>query len=382
MIIDNKTKIKLIQKTLKQNKSVNIKAIGNSMFPLIKNNQKIQIIPKKFPDIKTYDIVVIKHGNTIIIHQCLFKSQKHLVTFGINNKFIDPPALPKQILGIIKTSNYWQIINILYATELKKLSLLTSDKIPFLILKGAPWQKHIFGHFLNKPTCDIDILIKRKNYITIKNKLIKLGYKQHQSPCINPKHYSKQIPSISEISFSKTKNNITFTIDLHLLAIRNALNPYFQKPITLKKMQKLTNKFWKSTKKQKDNILYLQNEYLLFYLCLNFIFHHATRDINILSYIAVVIDKQKIDWKNFWKLAKKYKVSNFVYYPLGWTSRLFKIPIPSLKKHQPTIPRRLFAKLFINHYTIFRPFRQLGSKIVPGKLNVLIISILRLILNE
>ncbi|MBU1130145.1 nucleotidyltransferase family protein, partial [Patescibacteria group bacterium] len=223
---------------------------------------------------------------------------------------------------------------------------------------------------------------KKKNYTTIKNRLIKLSYRQHKSPSINPKHYSKQIPSISEISFTKTKQNTTFTIDLHLLAIRSALNPYFQKPITLKNMQKLTKEFWKSTKKQKNNILYLENEYLLFYLCLNFIFHHAARDINILSYIATVIDKQKINWNNFWKLAKKYKVTNFVYYPLGWTSRLFKVSVPNLKKHQPVIFRRFFAKLLINHYTIFRPFRQLGNKVIPSKLNVLTISILRLILNE
>ncbi|MBU1117984.1 nucleotidyltransferase family protein, partial [Patescibacteria group bacterium] len=183
--------ISLIVSSLKKGHKTTFISQGNSMFPLIPNNTKTIITPKKFSEIKTYDIVAIKSQNKIIVHQCLFKNSQYLVCQGVNNHFVDPPALPSQILGTIDIGNYWKIINLNYDYELQKIHQLTPN-VPILVLKGATWQKKFYGYYLNKSVSDIDILIKKSSFSNLKKTLEKLDY--HQLPSSTPSN---------EISFVK-----------------------------------------------------------------------------------------------------------------------------------------------------------------------------------
>lgn len=346
------------------------------MSPLIPDGTKITIIPKKFSDIKLYDIVAVRKSNNIIIHQCLFKCSKYLVCKGINNFFIDPPALPDQVLGTVELNNYWSILNLIYDYQLQQIHNLI-PQIPILILKGATWQKFYFGYYFNKQSSDVDILIHKSDYPQFKKTLSKLGYSFHSNISINPRHYHSL--DISEISFSKKINSQKFTLDIHFKAIRSPLNPIFKAPIDPDKMNRLTSEFWASSL-QKNHFYFLKKEHLLFYFCLNSIFHHAVRGIDLLTQIANIINKEKINWNNFWGLADKYQLSNFVYYPLGWSHRLFKVKIPNLNQHRPNQFQRLLTKIFINHYTVFRPINNLGKNYIASKINVCIIFLLRFLL--
>jgi len=368
--------ISLIISSLKQGKKITFVSQGNSMSPLIPNNTKISIISKKFSDIKLYDIVAIKTPKNIVIHQCLFKCPQYLVCKGINNFFIDPPALPNQVLGTIELNNYWSILNLTYDYQLQQIRNLI-PQISILILKGATWQKNYFGYYFNKQTSDVDILIHKSDYPRFKNTLIKLGYSFHSNISINSRHYHSL--EISEISFSKKINSQIFTLDIHFKAIRSPLNPIFKAPIDPKKMDRLTSEFWASSY-QKNNFYFLKKEHLLFYFCLNSIFHHALRGTDLLAQIANIINKEKINWNNFWSLTGKYQLSNFVYYPLGWSHRLFKVKIPNLNQHRPNLLRRFITKIIINHYTIFRPINNLGKNYLASKINVGIIFLLRFFL--
>jgi len=370
--------ISLIISLLKKGRKTTFVCQGNSMFPLIPNNTKITIIPKKFSEIKLYDIVAIKSAEHIVIHQCLFKCSQYLVCHGINNHFIDPPALPNQVLGTVEINNHWSILNLAYDYQLHQIHLLL-PKLPILILKGATWQKNYFGYYFNKQSSDIDILIHKSDYPQFKKTLTKLGYSLHQNVSINSRHYHSL--DLSEISFSKKINSQTFCLDVHFKAIRSPLNSFFRAPLNPEKMDQLTSEFWNSSY-QKNNFYFLKNEYLLLYFCLNSIFHHALRGINLLAQIANIINKEEIDWSNFWNLANEYQLSNFVYYPLGWSSRLFKIKVPHLDQHRPYLLQRFFTKIFINHYAIFRPINNLGKNYLASKINVAIIFVLRLILRQ
>lgn len=368
--------LSLINSSLKKGRKTTFISQGNSMSPLIPNNTKITIIPKKFSEIKLYDIVAIKTRNNIVIHQCLFKCHEYLVCQGVNNHFIDPPALPNQILGTVEIGNYNQIINLAYDYGLQQIHNLI-PKIPILILKGATWQKYYYGYYFNKQSSDIDILIHKSDYPQFKKTLIKLGYSFHSNISVNSRYYHSF--DISEISFSKKINSEIFCLDVHFKAIRSPLNSIFKAPIEPKKMDQLTSEFWNSSY-QKNNFFFLKNEHLLFYFCLNSIFHHAVRGIDLLAQIANIIKKEKINWNNFWNLTEKYELSNFVYYPLGWSSRLFKIKIPHLNQHRPHLQQRLITKIFINHYTVFRPINNLGKNYFSSRVNVTIIFFLRLFL--
>jgi len=362
--------IYLIVSSLKKGHKTTFISRGDSMFPLIPNNTKTIITPKKFSEIKIYDIVAVKSQNKIIIHQCLFKNSQYLVCQGVNNHFVDPPASPKQILGTVDIGNYWKIINLNYDFELQKIHQLI-PKVPILILKGASWQKKFYGHYLNKSVSDIDILIKKSNFANLKKALEILDY--HQLPSSTPSN---------EISFVKKTSTQSLTIDVHFRAIRSALNPLFRHPLEAKNMTKLTSEFWKSSSSQKDNLHFLKSEHLLLYFCLNSLFHHGLRGTDILATISFIATTEKINWQNFWDLVKKYHFTNFVYYPLGWSSRLFKTKVPNLKHHRPNIFRRLLTKSLINQYTVFRPFHNLSKDYLSSRINVILIFIIRLFLYE
>ncbi|MBU1118033.1 nucleotidyltransferase family protein, partial [Patescibacteria group bacterium] len=225
--------------------------------------------------------------------------------------------------------------------------------------------------YLNKSVSDIDILIKKSSFSNLKKTLEKLDY--HQLPSSTPSN---------EISFVKKTSTQTLTIDIHFRAIRSALNPLFRHPLEPKNMTKLTSEFWKSSSPQKDNLYFLKNEYLLLYFCLNSLFHHGLRGADLLATISTIITTEKINWQNFWDLVKKYHFTNFVYYPLGWSSRLFKTKVPNLKHHRPNIFRRFFIKLLINQHTVFRPFHSLGKDYFSSRINVILIFVIRLFLYE
>lgn len=364
--------LSLIASSLKKGQKNTFISKGNSMSPLIPNNTKITIIPKKFSEIRLYDIVAIKIKNNIVIHQCLFKCPKYLVCQGVNNHFIDLPALPNQILGTVEIDNYYQIINLAYDYELRRIHNLI-PKIPILILKGATWQKFYYGYYFNKQSSDIDILIYKSYYSQIKKTLKKLGFCQYQFPA--------KLSQTNEISFSKKINSIYLTIDLHLLAIRSPFKIKFRQPTTPLKMSELSEEFFQNSSSQ-NNLFYLKDEYLIFYLCLNSIFHHAVRGTDILAHIANINANEKINWSNFWKLSNKYQCSNFVYYPLLWSSKLFKVNVPNLKKHQPKPIRHFLVRFFVNRITVFRPFSNLGCDLFSTYINAIIIFIIRLVLYD
>lgn len=362
--------LSLIISSLKHNQKITFTSQGNSMYPLIPNNTKITIIPKKFSDIKLYDIVAVKKSNNIIIHQCLFKCSRYLICKGINNKFVDPPSTPNQVLGIVILNNYCSLLNLTYDYQLHQIHNLATQ-IPILILKGATWQKKYYGYYFNIHPSDIDILIHRSDYLQFKNILNKQGFR----------HQNFLSPPTSEITFTKNINSQRFCIDIHFQAVRSALNPIFRHPIDPVKMDNLTSEFWRKSISN-NSFYFLTREYLLFYYCLNLIFHHGLRGTDLIAQIANIISKENIDWAKFWQLSEKYQMSNFVYYPLSWSSRLFKVKIPLLNRYRPHLFRHLTAKVFINRYTVFRPFYNLGKNYFTSRLNTILISFIRIILSE
>jgi len=145
-------------------------------------------------------------------------------------------------------------------------------------------------------------------------------------------------------------------------------------------MDDLTNLFWQKAKPNKNtNIYFLENEYLLLYLCLNIIFHHGVRNIKTLSYIATCIDKQYINWTNFYKLCQTYHVVNYVYYPLLYSRLYFYTHVPHLSKYKPKLAKKILLKFFINKHLVFHPL-NCGQNI-PNWLNSRLIFLIRFIIN-
>ena len=347
---------RLAIKSLHANHPTTLIATGDSMLPLISPGTKITILPKKFSKVKVFDIVAANTNRQLVVHRCIFKSATYLVCHGLNNRFIDPPLCPQDILGIVDIPQHLSLLQLMYHAAIKQVAV--NFKKPIIVLKGAPLQKKIFGYYLAQPSSDVDILIKKAHLPKLQHTLQGLGYTQ---------------TSLHQNETTYTKNQLN--IDVHFSAIRthtktglSLLSPQFNSCLLLHLQQSTTN------------LYFLQPSHQLLYLCLNSFFHHGFRGLNNYVYIAQIITTSPPNWNTFWRLAKKYHVSNIAFYSLVWTSKFFKLKIPHLSRHRPGYLARLAHKIFINQSQILRPLSLKNP--LQNKLNSLIIIILRQCLHD
>ncbi|MDI6723987.1 MAG: signal peptidase I [Methanobacterium sp.] len=92
--------MKLIKKSLKKNK-FRFKALGSSMFPLIKNGDLVTIKPVNPYDLSTGDIIFFEKNDSLILHR-IIKEEKFkgkFITKGDNMPIRDPAVNSNEILG-------------------------------------------------------------------------------------------------------------------------------------------------------------------------------------------------------------------------------------------------------------------------------------------
>lgn len=149
----------LLITTLKYKNEIDIKVTGDSMFPSLKNEQKVTIEKKE--KYKIGDIVVFKNDieNHIIIHRIIWKCGSRYITKGDNNYLIDSVKIKKNnILGAVKENkkNFY-----------KKALLI---KACILSLIGSNKSKKLF----RMQKCNKKCFSKKNKCETIKNKYSKI----------------------------------------------------------------------------------------------------------------------------------------------------------------------------------------------------------------
>lgn len=95
-----------LKRELLQKGVLEARIVSNSMWPLIKTDDLIRIIPQK-EDLKKNQIIVFKFGNHLFCHLFIDYSKLEkgrLLTIGLNNDDIDFPIKEEDLLGIV--SNY------------------------------------------------------------------------------------------------------------------------------------------------------------------------------------------------------------------------------------------------------------------------------------
>jgi len=95
---------------LKKNGFIEISLTGYSMYPTIRNGDKIKIYKYNYDNVKPGDIIAFLHKNAdhLIVHRVIkleeVKTRKILVTKGDNNEYVDPK--------VIREENFIGIVNI------------------------------------------------------------------------------------------------------------------------------------------------------------------------------------------------------------------------------------------------------------------------------
>lgn len=94
-----------LEDKLKLQNVVSVQAHGNSMQPLIKNGQILDLKKIKPEEIYVGDIVVYKKNNSVVCHLVIAKqtdvtkSETLFITAGSNTKHDDIPVLASEILA-------------------------------------------------------------------------------------------------------------------------------------------------------------------------------------------------------------------------------------------------------------------------------------------
>lgn len=368
------TKLKLIKKSLSRDGSVGLRLEGKSMEPLIQHGVHVVINSANQDDIKISDIVAFEKDSNLVVHQCLYKGKRHMVTWGINNNFVDRKVDYKEILGKVSLPINTNLYNRWLFLEATKLNRgLKKIKTNPIWMKGPIYNMYLYGYFLNFKTSDLDILIDRKKFSKVRKYLEKCGYTMEKKSASSV----SDLP-YAEISFEKKTGDLKTKLDIHLLAVRCTFRNFFPRPFEPRRMVLISDELIKRP------IMYMGFRMLddtssLFYLCVNLVLHHAGKGVDDLARIAQLIDRGTINWKKFERLSYKYDLDGYVYYPLNWSRNLFGVNIPMIRRLKPSWFRHTLVRLLLNRRTICRHNRLITW--FDQRINVAQILYLRVVLS-
>ena len=113
------TKRKLLKQIIKEQGFLKIIVSGNSMFPVILNNEAVDIL--KASAVRIGDIVLWtkENGTSVILHRVVCCQDGYVMTKGDNNIDFDLPIQENDIIGLHKPKR--QIKNIICIIKNRKL---------------------------------------------------------------------------------------------------------------------------------------------------------------------------------------------------------------------------------------------------------------------
>lgn len=336
-----------------------IKSFGNSMEPLLYENDFVYFEKIKTKQIKINDLLLIKKG-PFFIHRAIYKNDRSLITKGDNNSLSDGKIRTNQVLGRVvkikrgknfyKPEDIYLIQSSLYLKEIIKIKkLLEKNRIEYVFLKGLPLHFFFEGAHPKRLYADCDVLVDKKDFEKAKKILLRFGYKNAHNDLSPTQRKLKD--KETESAFLKIINGIPVVFDIHLepafmmtqIGRLNALYPQ-------KLIDQLTSKFLKTKRKVKVNgeiFLILNTYYLIVYLSLHF-FHHNFRGAFRLDFLDKVIRKShlnKQDWIDIKTTMDDYSLGNFVKPVFFLLKKYYSTPVPDFMS---TKGRSAFGRNFNN----------------------------------
>lgn len=332
-----------------------IKAQGDSMFPLLQNGDTVEYIEIPFRSIVLNDIILIYSNGILVTHRVVYKTKTTCITRGDNNPIADPIIQKGRILAKVvrfKRKGIWHglqdvyfIQSALYLNEIQKLeTILRTHNIPHVFLKGVLVSLRYEGAIPKRIYADCDILVSRNDSKRI-DKIFKiLGYELQErsflrsarcfdyAPAFVKTTAGKQDDSRPEMSYVKRVNGISVVFDVHfepvfLMTQLGGMNFLYPKRLLTQlgdhiikggEIKKIKG-FYYSLCTVSDQILYLALH----------IFHHNFTDSIRYQLLDAVIRKGFNDWKELAQTIKEYKLEGYVYGVFVLLKRYFKTPIPS-----------------------------------------------------
>jgi signal peptidase I len=358
-----------------------LKSQGQSMRPILFDNEIVYFKKTAFSKIKVNDLVVFYQKKKIICHRVIYKTDKYLITKGDNTLSADGKIYPKQILGRVyqikrngqffDPQTLYLIQSTHYFNEIVKIkNEFDRQKINYLFLKGLPLHLYFEGEHPKRLYADCDVLVDKKDLNRAEKILYRFGYQKGDTSfsSLQKKLKDKEV----ENAYWKTINNFSVVFDLHtevvfMMTQLGKLDQLYQQRL----INQLTEEFLAKKKKIKINdeqFLILHFEFLILYLALH-LFHHNFQGSFRFQFFDTVIRKSKLSvkkWQKIEKITAKYQLNNFVFPVFSLAKKYYQTPIPNffLKQIQPVNPltRKLTNKLSLTDILTDEPRIKAGVK--------------------
>lgn len=289
--------------------------------------------------------------------------------------FLNCPACQKKLtrktkkkLKQLEKQNHFS--HLIYQNQMKILNqLFLKNKIKVVFIKNLSFYSLMNLHREYYWGADLDLLIDKKNFKKAKELLLKKNYS-----IIKKLNYG--------FTFKTAK--IPIEIDLHFLATRPRQNELtFLKE---KNILQFSQELLKKAQINRQGYYLLSKEYLLLFL----IWHYSTNDVlrglRNLKDIIQFADKynKQINWSDFLKLAKRFKLKNLSLFTLQLGSQIFALPFPSKLRKLIKIPFKVnwMLSYFTPEKIAFFPKGQSWSKSKKGKKLLQEHFFLQLIISE
>jgi len=308
------------------------KTYGESMFPLLWDGDVVYLAKKRFDRIAVNDIVCVRkglpagrQGDRIFTHRVVYKTDKYLITKGENNQTSDGKIYPKNVIGVVykikrgrnefSIDDLYLIQSTLYFGEIVKVKrTLEKTGIKFVFLKGLPLHLYHEGKHPRRIYADCDILISPKFFSRAKTILRKLGFKEFDSSLSETLGRLKN--KSPEVNFLKIVKGFPIFFDIHLEVVfmmtqLGELNALYPQSL----LNSLSGKF---LREKRDVSVWshkfpiLSSENLLIYLALH-LYHHNFKGAYRYDFMKSIISKEQQNFSKIAKLAKEYKLMNFIY---------------------------------------------------------------------
>lgn len=346
---------------IKSQQSFPLKSQGQSMFPILQENDIVYFKKTSFSKIKVNDLIVFQKKNQIICHRVIYKTQKYIITKGDNSPKSDGKIYPKQILGkvyqvkrngqIFKPETLYLIQSTHYFSEIVKIkNAFDREKVNYVFLKGLPLHLYYEGKHPQRIYADCDVLIDKKDFEKAEKILFKFGYKKADL------HWSKSVKKLQkedlEITFFRMINGFTVSFDIHLQLVELSIVHlgHFDVLYSGKMINSLTKEFLVTKRKVKilnEKFLILNTKYLILYLVLH-LFHHNFKGAFRYEFLNQVIkktgNKEKI-FQEIVEIVEKYKLNNFIYPVFYLLKKYYQTPMPKSFLKQISIKNSLTRKL-------------------------------------
>ena len=311
----------------------NIKVSGDSMYPILHDQDVVSFKKIKINQVKKNDILLLYKLNHFFVHRLIYKTDKYLITKGDNNNYDDGKINKKNLLGkaiFVKRSgqkfnieHFYLAQSSVYFDQIANINkTLTKENINFAFIKGLPINLHYFKKHSQRFFYDCDVLIPVNQKKEVINIFKELGYKKTSTDIF------KKREDFWQESFYKTVNGFPVVFDIHyqvsfLMTQISNLDCLY--PLNL--VNNMSKEIIKNRQIIKINGNYypvISKVYLALLLLLHY-FHHNFQEIYQLEKISNLISKlSRPQIKQLMALINYYQVNKYIYPCLFYLNKYFQ----------------------------------------------------------